>query len=430
MTAIYETMLSKFGVGFPSEIQNLVPRVVRATLELYCTIRDTCLPTPQKSHYTFNMRDVSRVFVGLLAVAPADLATGGEHSDVVAEFGRAWRHEGRRVFMDRLVDDTDINWFLEAQTDCYVKHFPPLPEPIDAGETILYGNYLIPGRDVKPYVAIRDLKRLEKLMDEYLDEYNSLHPNNKMKLVLFLDAIEHVSRICRTLSQPNGHALLLGIGGSGRQSLAKLAIFMQEYEPFTVELSKNYGQKEWRDDIRKLLMNAGVENKKVAFLLSDTQLVSDACLEDINNLLNGGDVPNLHGRDHVDDAEELRCGQRNVEGPALQCLSEPDPQEHACRVLHEPRWRRLPTAAAHVPVTHQLHDDGLVPHMADRGPAFRCRGADRRDERLRRNNIRRHRQPVRDDARDRARGLPPGAPAPRAHHLRDAQELPGSAERV
>lgn len=36
--------------------------MVAATLDIYNTIADNLLPTPAKSHYTFNLRDLSKVF--------------------------------------------------------------------------------------------------------------------------------------------------------------------------------------------------------------------------------------------------------------------------------------------------------------------------------------------------------------------------------
>ena len=57
----------------------------------------------------------------------------------------------------------------------------------------------------------------------------------------------------------------------------------------------------WREDIKKVLMMAGVENKGVTFLFVDTQIIYENMLEDMNSILNSGDVTGIYQDKDMED---------------------------------------------------------------------------------------------------------------------------------
>ena len=122
---------------------------------------------------------------------------------------------------------------------------------------------------------------------------------------MFRYVLEHLSRVCRVLRIHNGNALLVGVGGSGRQSLTRLAASMSGLNIFQPEISKNYGKTEWREDLKNLLKSAGGQNKKTVFLITDSQIKEELFLEDIDSLLNTGEVPNLFAADEKAEIVEV-----------------------------------------------------------------------------------------------------------------------------
>jgi len=179
--------------------------------------------------------------------------------------------------------------------------------------SLFFGDYGKPDADAKAYDEMSDPRALREAMEFYLDEFNRCS-KAPMALVMFRFAIEHVSRICRVLKQDNGHALLVGVGGSGRRSATKLAAFINDYDVVQIELTKNYGPADWRDSLKRVMLRAGLEGKRLVFLLADSQIKDEAMVEDVNMLLNTGDVPDVFAADERADIIEKAQGVARVEG--------------------------------------------------------------------------------------------------------------------
>lgn len=115
-----------------------------------------------------------------------------------------------------------------------------------------------------------------------------------MNLVLFKQAMEHICRISRIVQKPCGNALLLGVGGSGKQSLAKLATFLHETTWFQILIKGNYNYTNFKEDIRMLYEKSAVKPAKpYALIITDGQIIKEQFLICINDFVNTGYIPEL-----------------------------------------------------------------------------------------------------------------------------------------
>ncbi|KAF7668491.1 hypothetical protein LDENG_00010030 [Lucifuga dentata] len=322
LTKIFNSITEwHFSKGFDTSFSRLGMTMVQATMAVYKDAMDSFLPTPSKSHYIFNLRDFARVIRGVLLTPHTHMQEGNK-------LIRLWIHEVYRVFYDRLIDDEDkekffnivkdrTSYIFKQSMDELLGHLSADGKVVDENvRSLFFGGYAKPNSDVKVYDEITDLNALQGVMEFYLDEYNNCS-KAPMSLVMFKFAVEHVSRICRVLKQDNGHLLLVGIGGSGRQSATKLATFINDYDLFQIELTKNYSMSDWREDLKRVMLKAGIEGKNLVFLLSDSQIKDEAMVEDINMLLNTGDVPNIFPADERADIIEKMQGIARIEGKKI-----------------------------------------------------------------------------------------------------------------
>ena len=151
---IYKTIIDWYmdQMAASGSVKKLSGPIVTATVDIYDTIGKEKLPTPAKSHYTFNLRDLAKVFQGLMA---ASKKCWNEEEALL----RLWVHENQRVFSDRLTDDTDRKWFTELLDRMLQQHMKKSFQQVIPTGVVMFVDFL-QGSDNGEYVEAKDLNAL------------------------------------------------------------------------------------------------------------------------------------------------------------------------------------------------------------------------------------------------------------------------------
>ncbi|ELU05307.1 hypothetical protein CAPTEDRAFT_162628 [Capitella teleta] len=292
--------------GFPEEVVQNVGCLVPATRKLWQRVKIKMLPTPAKFHYVFNLRDLSRIWQGML-VGTSEIVT------TTKILMSLWKHECSRVFADRFTTQEDKDWFEKtlkqvAEEECgaaltnemmeepyFVDFLRDAPEPTgEEGDDAEF-------EDPKVYEPIESYQQLLDRLHSYQAQYNENVRGSQMDMVFFKDAMTNLVKISRVIRTPKGHCLLVGVGGSGKQSLTRLASFIAGYKIFQITLSRSYNVGNLMDDLKFLYRTAGAEGKGITFIFTDNEIKDEAFLEYMNNVLSSGEVSNLFARDEMDE---------------------------------------------------------------------------------------------------------------------------------
>uniref|UniRef100_A0A672VBH7 Dynein axonemal heavy chain 17 n=1 Tax=Strigops habroptila TaxID=2489341 RepID=A0A672VBH7_STRHB len=334
LSRIYSTILMQHltSGSFPEAVQKSAQQLVALALRLHQKVAATFLPTAIKFHYVFNLRDFSNIFQGLLFSTPACLK---QPQDLV----KLYLHESTRVYRDKMVEEKDYGTFDKIQLEMVKKFYD-----VNFGRMNVYCHFA-KGISEPCYRPVPTWEELNQILVEALDNYNEVNP--AMNLVLFEDAMCHVCRINRILESPRGNALLVGVGGSGKQSLTRLAAFISSLEVFQITLRKGYGIPELKADLANQYLKAGVKNMGTVFLMTDAQVADEQFLVLVNDFLASGEIPDLFPDDEVENI--INSVRHEVKGRGLV-----DSRETCWKFFIERVRRQLKVALCFSPVGSRL----------------------------------------------------------------------------
>ncbi|VDL90310.1 unnamed protein product [Schistocephalus solidus] len=412
--------------GFSDEIREMVRILVPMTRLVWSSVKARMLPTPMKFHYIFNLRDLSRIWQGMVFACSEVYKDG----DLLLAL---WKNEVTRTLADKLVDLKDKDWFVrnllriveeemnpKAVEVCQRKasfcdfmrrvFFPKVAsgvsqpitphvarvsddlfwqggssakltphhvtlcegqteegksEPASAAEmnavkegleggkkeanskkqvvsgseTIMEGglsfqdlyNFMtdmdFPNNEQddmanheedadseadddddddsdgipRIYEPVFELPTLKARLDGFLMQMNEESRGCPLNYVFYTKAIGHIIRVCRATRNNRGSVLLVGVGGSGKQSVTRLATYVSGYKLFQINTSSVYTTANLVEDLKALYRLAGMSGHGVTFLFVENNIKNEIFLDYINNILMGGQVSSYFAREELEE---------------------------------------------------------------------------------------------------------------------------------
>ncbi|XP_078399004.1 dynein axonemal heavy chain 8-like [Cetorhinus maximus] len=307
---------------FDPEITDMITKLVATGRTLWQWTKVKMLPTPAKFHYIFNLRDLSRIWQGMLTIK-------AEECSNLETLLALFKHECTRVIADRFVSQEDKDWFENAiahavekvigrgiagklhEDPYFVDFLRDMPEP--TGEEPEDYVFVVP----KIYEMIPSHEFLTEKLQFYQEQHNEGVRSGFFDLVFFKDAMTHLIKISRIIRTDCGNALLVGVGGSGKQSFTKLASYIAGYKIFQITLTRAYNVSNLMDDLKILYRTAGAEGKGITFIFTDNEIREESFLEYLNNVLSSGEVSNLFARDELDEITQSLIASMKKEAPRI-----------------------------------------------------------------------------------------------------------------
>ncbi|KAJ1495030.1 P-loop containing dynein motor region D3-domain-containing protein [Baffinella frigidus] len=268
---------------------------VSVTMKIFERRMHIIQPTSVKFHHTVSVRDISRLYAGVIRLHWDEITTR-------ESFVRLWKHEAERAFTDKLVEATDAQAALQiinlnVSEWCGAKIAREVSKPTyfccraGSDEDISFeqetGDADAPTRI---YEHCPGLDAAHEVVDRYLQRHNDdPATSDRLRLALFEYAVAHVLKILHVITLARGHALLLGASSTGKSSLTRLATYMAGH--FFIQLSPGLlpGRPAFVELLKSTVRDAAAIGAQATILVTGKQASEAVVLDVINEIVHTGE---------------------------------------------------------------------------------------------------------------------------------------------
>ncbi|KAI4889837.1 hypothetical protein NFI96_027314, partial [Prochilodus magdalenae] len=277
------------------------------------------------SHYLFTPGVLTQWVLSLLrydltagkCVSPADSVL-----EVIA-------YEARRLFRDRIVSSKDLNTFDNILSSVIRGDWSS--DVLDNTSDTFFVTWgashegRSPNQPLPPHgkpLGRLNTSDLTEVIRKGVIVYG--RENRELDLLLFPEVLDFMSRVDRVLGSPAGSLLLAGRSGVGRRTAVSVVSHMHGATLYTPKISRSYGLKQFKADLKTVMQLAGVEGQQTVLLLEDYQFVHPSFLEMVNSLLSSGEVPGLYSTEELEPlllSLKDQAAQDGFTGPVFNYFS-------------------------------------------------------------------------------------------------------------
>ncbi|ESN99131.1 hypothetical protein HELRODRAFT_66985, partial [Helobdella robusta] len=270
------------------------------------------------SHYVFTLKHLTDWTESFSRYDLNELSTHNSSNHLI----QIWSYEAHCLFREKLVGSKSRRLFDEMLKTIIHNTWSGRIEAGNFDEDV-YVLYVSDSSVIKKTkhlhkMSLIDYKLLlEKVLAKYEKEYG------EETIVFFPDFLKVISKVDRVLSSAGESMVMCGQSGVGRKTCIKLMAYMHQLDLFSPKITRSYGMKQFKSDLKNIVQTAVIENREVIFLLEDYQMTEAQFYQLINGMISEGEVSNLYSPEELETVVANvrdQCSSEGFQGNPLQYL--------------------------------------------------------------------------------------------------------------